>query len=152
MASRNISLANKCQLLFGLALLLVLAAALSVPWFRMQRVVERGQYEIADQLADAWAAGLIQVGVDAPETSPSGLEFRLLPLAAAKQRAASDPFFTDFIARCESAPKESIPGGRRAWDPAGQTLKYRYLRAVFESDLEAAAVPNRGAIAQNPSH
>lgn len=156
MTSRNISLANKCQLLFGLALLVILVAALSVPWFRMQRVVERGQFEIADQLAEAWLTGMIQLGAEAaeraaddriPDTPTSlhatGMEIRMIPLTAAEARSRNDAFLSSNLERFKQSPKESVPGGLRAWDTAGQTLKYRYLRAIFESDLEAAAVTGR---------
>ncbi len=63
MRSRGISLANKCQLLFGAAILLILTAALSVPWFRMHSVIDRGEQEIAVQLADAWLQNVIELGV-----------------------------------------------------------------------------------------
>ncbi|MBL1216976.1 MAG: HAMP domain-containing protein [Planctomycetes bacterium] len=62
MRSRGISLANKCQLLFGLALLLILTAALSVPWIRMRQMVIEDQREIAERLAQAWLSNVIQLG------------------------------------------------------------------------------------------
>ena len=36
----QISLAVKCQLLFGSAVLLIIAAALLVPWFQMNKLVD----------------------------------------------------------------------------------------------------------------
>jgi len=67
MKSRGISLANKCQLLFGAAILLILTAALAVPWFRMPRLIDRGEEEIARQLANAWLQNVIELG-SVPET------------------------------------------------------------------------------------
>ena len=67
MRSRGISLANKCQLLFGAAILLILTAALAVPWFRMPRLIDRGEEEIARQLANAWLQNVIELG-SVPET------------------------------------------------------------------------------------
>ncbi len=58
----GISLSNKCQLLFGFAVLTILAAALGVPWVRTQMLVREGQFEAARQTADAWLAGSIQLG------------------------------------------------------------------------------------------
>ena len=58
----GISLADKCQLLFGAAVVAILAAALAVPWFRTPHIVREGQFEVARQLADAWLAGEIQLG------------------------------------------------------------------------------------------
>src|SRR5688500_7122520 len=50
----GISLANKCQLLFGFAIVVILGGALSVPWFRTSSLVHETQLEVARQLADAW--------------------------------------------------------------------------------------------------
>ncbi|MCH8316586.1 MAG: HAMP domain-containing protein, partial [Planctomycetes bacterium] len=58
----GISLSNKCQLLFGFAVLTILAAALSVPWVRTQMLVRAGQFEAARQTADAWLTDRIQLG------------------------------------------------------------------------------------------
>ena len=58
----GISLSNKSQLLFGFAVLMILAAALSVPWVRTQILVREGQFEAARQTADAWLTDRIQLG------------------------------------------------------------------------------------------
>lgn len=57
----RISLANKCQLLFGAAVVLILAAALSIGWIRMHTLVIQGQQEAARKLADAWLEGLAEI-------------------------------------------------------------------------------------------
>src|ERR1043165_10003430 len=51
---RGLSLANKCLLLFGGALVLIVLSALSVPWLRMNALVDEGQLELSRQLVDAW--------------------------------------------------------------------------------------------------
>ena len=51
---RRISLANKCLILFGCAIILILIAALSVPWFRTYTLVREYQLEVASQVANAW--------------------------------------------------------------------------------------------------
>ncbi|MEE8459786.1 MAG: hypothetical protein V3S08_07925, partial [Phycisphaerales bacterium] len=43
----GISLADKSQLLFGFAVLMILALALSVPWVRSAKLVHLGQFEAA---------------------------------------------------------------------------------------------------------
>ena len=48
----QISLAVKCQLLFGLAVVLILAAALLVPWFQMNKLVEELHKRDAMRLAE----------------------------------------------------------------------------------------------------
>ena len=49
----GLSLANKVQLLFGTAVVVILAAGLVVPWFRSEELVYRSQLEVSRQLADA---------------------------------------------------------------------------------------------------
>ena len=48
----GLSLANKCQLLFGAAIVVLLAGVLAVPWFRSGSLVESAQQEIARKMAD----------------------------------------------------------------------------------------------------
>ena len=70
----GLSLANKCQLLFGFAVVVILTVALSVPWIRTYALVREYQVEVARQLADAWLAGWIQLGtIERPGTPPSPL-------------------------------------------------------------------------------
>jgi len=57
----RISLANKCQLLFGAAIVVILAAALTIGFARMQTLVNEGQQETARKLADAWFDGLLEM-------------------------------------------------------------------------------------------
>lgn len=48
----RISLAAKCQLLFGVAVVLIIAAALVVPWLRMEKLVEQIDERAARLLAE----------------------------------------------------------------------------------------------------
>src|SRR5215212_11370016 len=50
----HISLAAKCQLLFGAAVVLIITAALLVPWQRMEQLMEQMNERTAHTLAD-WA-------------------------------------------------------------------------------------------------
>ena len=54
----GLSLANKCQLLFGVAVVVLLAGVLAVPWFRSVSLVEDAQLEIVRQLADTQLGSL----------------------------------------------------------------------------------------------
>lgn len=58
----GISLANKCQLLFGAAVVVIVAAALLVPWIHTPQTVRESQFEVARQLAAAWLQGEVQLG------------------------------------------------------------------------------------------
>ncbi len=66
----GISLANKCQLLFGVAVLAILAAALAVPWVRTGTLVREGQFEAARELADEWLAERQTEGPLQPAPAP----------------------------------------------------------------------------------
>src|SRR5687768_6887675 len=59
----NISLAAKCQLLFGAAVVLIISAALFVPWQRMEQLME--------QLNERSARALIAYAVDQHVTAVS---------------------------------------------------------------------------------
>ena len=48
----RISLAAKCQILFGAAVVLIIAAALFVPWQRMEQLTEQLNERAAGALAD----------------------------------------------------------------------------------------------------
>ena len=53
---RGISLANKCLLLFGAAVVLIILAALSVPWFRLRAIAEDDGIEASRQMVRVWQA------------------------------------------------------------------------------------------------
>jgi two-component system sensor histidine kinase BarA len=66
----GISLANKCQLLFGFAVIVILTCALAVPWSGARVLVRDYDIEVARQIADAWLSDRIQLGnLDAPGSS-----------------------------------------------------------------------------------
>jgi len=51
---RDISLANKCLLLFGGAVVLIVFAALTAPWLRMNELVDEREQAIARELVEVW--------------------------------------------------------------------------------------------------
>ena len=50
----SISLAAKCQLLFGLAVLVIIAGALAVPWQRMEQLAGQPNIKAARVVADLY--------------------------------------------------------------------------------------------------
>lgn len=52
--SRGLSLANKCLLLFGAAVVIIIGAALVLPWIRLSTIVEQSQFETSRQIARLW--------------------------------------------------------------------------------------------------
>ncbi len=62
----GISLANKSQLLFGFAVLMILAAALVVPWVRIAKLVHQGEFEAAREMADHIPSDAIETVAEVP--------------------------------------------------------------------------------------
>ncbi len=119
----EISLAAKCQILFGAAVVLIIASALAVPWHRMEQLTQQLDERAADALAEdarsrhialheargeksGDASALATPGpITAPATQASDSIPRLLaigtdePLSAFERRA-----FSQFIRRNETGP------------------------------------------------
>ena len=101
--SSGISLANKCQLLFGAAIVLILVGALAVPWVRAKAFVRESQMEVARQLAEAWLADRIQLGrVEQPGVQPEALESFVPP-------RAGEPLLRMTLVRVEEIDPKAEP-------------------------------------------
>src|SRR4051812_6213773 len=81
----NISLAAKCQLLFGGAVVMIIAAALFVPWRRMEQLTEQLNDTAASAVADSALRHHVATAVEPttgpatqPIQSPSNLEHPLV--------------------------------------------------------------------------
>ncbi len=128
--------------MFGAAVLLILIAALSVPWLRMQSLVEEAQREIARQLAEVMLSDIRQYGDDivsiaAPKESDDAQTFRRQWLIAAADfdaESARDPFLAQSLLVFKSSPttRDAIS---TFTGEHGQSL-YRYACAVRQSDLD----------------
>jgi signal transduction histidine kinase len=149
MAKVRVSLANKCQLMFGLAVVVILTAALAVPWLRMQKLVDEAQQQIARRLADAWVHRLIEVGgtivePDEPvgEADPEGYtRFRLIDRDDFARSTARDPFLDEAIRQFDQVAVPEDMSTRDAFVVVVQSdgqRRYRYVRAVRQSDLDRA--------------
>ncbi|MEE9212769.1 MAG: HAMP domain-containing sensor histidine kinase [Phycisphaeraceae bacterium] len=142
MAKRvQVSLANKCQLLFGAAVVLILTAALSVVWHRMQTLVTEGQAERAREIAEAWLDKLILLPHALPtggdqrpgdEVVP-GLRLTLIETDQLEAAAGDDPFLAAAVERFGKGSKRR-EHFRTVQDEHGQQF-YRYARAIRRSDL-----------------
>jgi len=126
--NRGLSLANKCQLIFSIAVLLILAAALSVPWVRTQRLVRENQLEVSRQLAETW----LENGFFLGRSEGLSIPMQLLPLDGAWRLAEEDPFLGQALQRFEEDP-DAVESFRES-EVEGRTV-YRYVRSVRASDL-----------------
>ena len=127
---RGPSLANKCQILFGAAALLILAGALIVPWMRLEWVVEDSQREMSRQLAETWVGN----GFALNRTEGIPIPIRVVPIEQIEDGGVGDIFvdqaYRQFLG--ESAEVEffatlQTEGG----------IVYRYARALREAQWRA---------------
>lgn len=51
---RGLSLAKKCLLLFGGAIVLIVLLAMTLPWLRMNTLIDEGQLEVSRQMMATW--------------------------------------------------------------------------------------------------
>jgi signal transduction histidine kinase len=134
---RGISLANKCLLLFGTAVILIIVAALSVPWVRMNSIVDEAQFDTSRQLVTEWQARIAEAGGPPPKTDTVA-EGRIshLTVEEAGKREEDAWFIERALERFEQPPGPD--GGRPTqydeawWD--GTTRRYWHARALRTSD------------------
>jgi two-component system, NarL family, sensor histidine kinase BarA len=138
----RVSLANKCQLLFGAAVILILLAALLVVALRMSSLVERQPRKRAQDFANAWLEDRIQLGgaiipVDQnvePLPPDERLTLSLIEREDFERLSARDAFIGEAIDKFERSEHVQSEFSS-ARDAEGATY-YRYARAIRESDLD----------------
>ncbi|MBI1335989.1 MAG: HAMP domain-containing protein [Phycisphaera sp.] len=138
----RISLANKCQLLFGAAVVLILTAALAVVWVRMDKLVHEAQQARARVIANAWLTGKIEIGGnlvsrDSPLTVPGPGELTLSVIDREQCQylkiSRKDPFLARAIETFE-AQRDRNEFFTDARDDKNKPY-YRYARAIRKSHL-----------------
>ena len=144
----GISLANKCQLLFGFAVVVILAAALSVPWIRTRLLVGDYQIEEARRIADSWLADRIQLGTleqpgalsygsgelgDSLAAEPT-LRLSFVRVDEIDEDDDEDSFLAGALRRFreDSAVTEHVVA-----EQVGEQTVYRYARAIRESQMRS---------------
>lgn len=134
--SRSLSLADKCALLFGAAIVLILAVALLVPWARMGAVVDQSQLYTSRQLLDLWEAQRNPSSAQSPGAEPEAppdARIEFIPLEAMDARAASSEFLAGALLRFRAPEKDRRSEHFEAlWDRGDRI--YRYARAELEPD------------------
>jgi two-component system sensor histidine kinase BarA len=150
---RGLSLAQKCLLVFGTAIVLVVLAALAVPWFQMTKLIDAGQLEASRQMVVTWEAlGRAGVADDprsvVPESTVQGPAWPLprferygvkearsgiiavrLTLEQAADLASADPFVARAVAAFREDPQRTEYQEAK-W--SGTTRVYRYAKADRE--------------------
>ncbi len=105
----NLSLANKCLLLFGGAATLIILIALSLPWLRMNTLVDTAQHDTTREVIGAWRS--IEPGADDRRpTMLAGTYVEEMSLERVRQEAETDPFMRRALRQFE---KDASPGRER---------------------------------------
>lgn len=129
---RGISLANKCLLLFGGAVVLIVFAALSVPWFRMNGLVDNGQHEVSRQLANVWESlERWNPAAEGETVERAGIVARRLTVEQAEREAEGNAFLRRAM-RSFGRSDESVEYQSASWRSLGR--EYLYARAVRGDD------------------
>ena len=147
----RISLANKCQLLFGLGVVLIVTAALFVVAMRMDHLAEQGPKQRARDLAGLWISGRIEL-VEAdedverrgnPDVDP-GMRIEVLSAREANLRSQDEPFLFkafEYFNSAEDTSEYFAPGSSESDDHI-----FLYARAVRLSEMG-----DRDPVTQPPS-
>ena len=157
--SFRLTLANKCLLLFGAAVVLILAAALIVVALRMQTLVEHGPKKRARDFANAWLSDKIQITSTLYPSSqftidlPADQNLQILPIMRREFVTAEgeSPFLKNAIERFELRP-DTAEKFASTKDTDGKTY-YRFVRALRRSDLnrrETTTYSSSPALPTNP--
>lgn len=142
----RVSLANKCQLLFGGGVLLILIAALAVVSMRMNRLVEHGPRQLARNLTAMWfenpdrfATGEFRIDDRfADQADAADLRIRVIDLTEPTTPPAlgDDPWLREQVEFFEGVT-DTDERFVRAKDADG-TAYFRYARAIRLRDLNIA--------------
>jgi two-component system, NarL family, sensor histidine kinase BarA len=130
---RGISLANKCLLLFGGAVVLIVLTALSVPWVRMYTLIDDGQLEVSRQLVNAWEYSdrvgqqTRRAGATRDLDEYPGIDALRLSLDNARAEAPANRFIERALRAFE---RDRRRGDFQTASWRGVQREYRYARAI----------------------
>ena len=127
----RLSLAAKCQLLFGLAVVLILSAALLVVGLRMQALVTEGPLRRARDLAGLYLDGRIDLAAPpGPEAQgeAAGLVLGRVNVGEIEALGVTNPFLADAAERF-GEDGAAVEYAETARDADGRRF-FRYARAI----------------------
>ncbi len=155
---RGISLANKCLLLFGAAVVLIIIAALTVPWLRLSAIVDEGEFAISRRATEHFVE---LAGPNGPSVTDGAVSLDTADPRAGNVRVLApgvDPGDERFLASALERFKEDVSVTEATsvgW--FGTERIYRYARALRESGgslrtvvlLERISGEARGQLVRN---
>lgn len=129
---KGLSLANKSQLLFGVAIAAILVGALLVPWERTRASIDESQVEMARQIAQTWLANGFAI------QRSEGVQIPVRVLTAEEAARSPDPFVEAVWSEFEDRP-----GLEEAYDTQEREgMRWMvYARAIREAEWRRVADP-----------
>ncbi len=128
--ARGPSLANKCQILFGGAILVILAGALGVPWMRLEQTVDESQREMSRQLAETW----VRNGFDLNRSEGIPIPIRVVTVERIEEGGIADLFVEQSYRQFVAEPKDEEFFSTVTSENG---VVYRYAHALRESQWRA---------------
>jgi signal transduction histidine kinase len=165
----RISLAAKCQILFGAAVVLILSAALFVPWWRMDQLMDQMNRRAAAAVADRTVLDHLLHPPPAPTSAPASTPTsmpapptveepkedspfpapRLIGVGSAKNRAVTTHFDREAFEAFDDAPQMAYIG--RAYNRRDGSIGYKYARPLYLSGDCLACHADDGRIVPHPT-
>ncbi|HZW06739.1 MAG TPA: HAMP domain-containing sensor histidine kinase [Phycisphaerales bacterium] len=139
---RRISLANKCLLLFGLAVVMIIVAALSVPWVRMNQLVDESELAVSRQVLSTWEAAERRPA--GPQPDPGFSPVTRPGLLAGERLNVGDARVAVYNRQQAEAAAEKSPFAMRAWvrlveqSQRGVVEVVEVERTLFQRDYRVA--------------
>ena len=135
--AQGISLANKCQILFGVAVVVLLGGALAGPWIRTGTIVTDSQRELSRELANEI---LSREALD-PKTLTNPISGRIYQVGELVGDAAieNEPFVRESFTRFAADPSETEHFEKEV---VGGSTHYRYARVVREAQWREIMAPD----------
>ncbi len=152
---RRMALADKALVLFGAALVLIIAIALGVAWLRMSTLVNIGELQLSRRMVDTWRAAGDGTPPPGQPTEHLGITATWHDLETARQHADANPFLRRALARFERPGTPRAELRDHTWQYQWQILTRaerteRYARAVrgpsTDADGPESASPLLGII------
>lgn len=129
---RGLSLADKCLLMFGGAIVLIVVLALTLPWARMNSLVHAGQLDTSREMLDLW----LRLDTDGLQNESFGdgeniVTLQSMTLAQAEAAGEQDGFIKAALAGMRAEPPVQ---DRQSSSWSGTSLVYRYARAARDAE------------------
>ncbi len=135
--AQGISLANKCQILFGVAVVALLGGALAGPWIRTGTIVTDSQLEVSRELANEILSR--QYRDDPDGEGPLGGRIYRVGELVGESTAETDPFLRQSFARFSADPAEVESFEKES---RNGVVHYRYARAIREAQWRELVLPD----------